>query len=232
MTNIALTEFLAQFITEERLQRFDDVLQNRTRRLTVVLENIHHAHNASACLRTCDCLGIQDVHVVESMNSFEPNRDISLGSSQWLTIRRFQNEASAEHDASPTIRCLQELKDNGYRILTTSPRQHSRSLYDLQADEPTAVVFGAEQLGVSDEAVEFADGLIHIPMYGFTESFNISVSVALVMQHLLADLRRQSDWQLAEAEVQELRDRWIRASLGEKLAPLIRRFEADLAADD
>lgn len=232
MTNTSLTDFLAQFITEERLQRFDDVLQNRTRRLTVVLENIHHAHNASACLRTCDCLGIQDVHVVEAFNSFEPNQEIALGASQWLTIRRFRDEDEVhDQQASASERCLTELKEKGYRVLATSPRQESRPLYDFSGDQPTAVVFGAEQLGVSDLAMDMADDLVHIPMYGFTESFNISVSVALVIQHLLASARGTPDWRLSEAEQLELKDRWIKATLGPKLDPLVRRFQADFASE-
>ena len=224
--------FLKQFLTDERLARFDDVLMHRTRHLSLVLENVHHAHNASACLRTCDCLGIQDVHIIESHNSFEPNHEIALGASQWLTTFRYQDapEASDECDAAPnpTENCIQHLRSEGYRILATSPLQDSVALDDVPVDTKTAIIFGAEQIGVSETAISQADVLVHIPMFGFTESFNISVSVALVFQHLLNKTRTQIvDWQLSEEEKQVLRERWVQHSLGEKLAPLCRRFEAD-----
>lgn len=224
-----LFEFLKQFVTDERLQRFDNVLAHRTRHLTLVLENVYHAHNASACLRTCDCLGIQDVHIIESQNSFEPNPDIALGASQWLTTHRYHGtENTARGDDTATEECLSQLRESGYRILATSPRQDSTALDDISVDPKTAIIFGAEQLGVSDAAIAAADGLIHIPMYGFTESFNISVSVALVFQQIFSRLRQSDlDWQLSAAAQQQLRDQWVRHSLGEKLAPLCRRFEAD-----
>ena len=225
----SLHQFLAQFLTEERLARFEDVLAHRTRHLTLVLENVFHAHNASACLRTCDCLGIQDVHIIETRNAFEPNDDIALGSGQWLTTRRFH--ATSDED-SPTADCIADLRQAGYRILATSPLQNSLPLHEDTATEKTAVIFGAEQLGVSQTAIDQADDLVHIPMYGFTESFNISVSVALVFQQLLNRVREHGDaWQLTETEKQELREKWVRQSLGTKLAPLIRRFEQDLGHD-
>lgn len=224
-----LFEFLKQFVTAERLQRFDDVLAQRTRRLTLVLENIHHAHNASACLRTCDCFGIQDVHIIESQNSFEPNQDIALGASQWLTIHRYcETEAAGQDTSAATTDCLKQLRDAGYRILATSPRQNSLPLDAVSVDERTAIIFGAEQLGVSETAIREADELVHIPMFGFTESFNVSVSVALVFQDLVSRLRASgTEWCLGDDEVQELRDRWVRQSLGSKLEPLCRRYEAD-----
>ncbi len=224
-------QFLSQFLTEDRLSRFEEVLANRTRYLTLVLENVYHVHNASACLRTCDCLGIQDVHIIESQNRFEPNVDIALGANQWLTTHEYSTEADANSKPdtdAPTIACIQELRSQGYRILATSPRQDSLPLNDVPVNQKTAVIFGAEQLGVSEAAISHADNLIHIPMYGFTESFNISVSVALVFQHLLNVLsRRDVIWKLTETEKQSLRDSWVRQSLGQKLAPLCRRFAAE-----
>lgn len=219
-------EFLKQCMTEERIQRFQDVLTQRTRHHTVVLEDIFHEHNASACLRTCDCFGLQDVHIIESNNSFEPNPEIALGASQWLDIHRYSTvEANNE---SQQQRCYQRLKDQGFRIMATSPVQHSVSLLDVDWTIPTAVVFGAEQVGVSSAAIKHADALIHIPMFGFTESFNISVSVALVLQHLMSRLRTSTqDWPLKEDDAKEILSSWVRHSLGEKLGPLQRRYQQD-----
>jgi len=231
---ISLSEFLKQFLLEDRLQRFEEVARQRTRHLTIVLENIFHAHNASACLRTCDCFGIQDVHIVEDRNRFEPNKDIALGASQWLTIHRYQQNTEAtaapSSDGPPTATrvCIESLQQQGYHVLATSPRQHSVPLQEIDVTRPTALIFGAEQVGVSEEAIELADQLVHIPMYGFTESFNISVSAALCLQHLTTRLRQTKvRWPLSEQAHDELMDEWVRKSLGAKLEPLLRRYEQD-----
>ena len=181
----ALYEFLRQCISDERLQRFDEVLDRRTRHLTVVLENVFHAHNASACLRTCDCFGIQDVHVIESLNNFDPNPEVALGASKWLSIHRYTNhdEDVSREASAATARCFESLRSDGYKILATSPVQNSVPLDDVRLDEKTAILFGAEQTGISDFATHEADELIHIPMFGFTESFNVSVS-ALSLIHI------------------------------------------------
>ncbi|MEQ9409018.1 MAG: RNA methyltransferase [Fuerstiella sp.] len=236
-----LSEFLQQFITADRLRRFDEVLSQRTRQITVVLENIYHAHNASACLRTCDCFGIQDVHVIEAGNCFRPNGDIAMGASKWLTTHRYvpsaQNPSPAgsadASDPEVTVACLQNLRDQGYRLLATSPRQQSTPLDRINTTSRTAVIFGAEKSGISDTAVSMADELICIPMYGFTESFNVSVSVAIILHQLVSQLRAGSgDWQLTNEEQQLIRKDWIRRTLGHRLQPLCRRFEAEQSETD
>jgi len=226
-----LLQFLEGCIAEERLQRFRDVLSHRTRHVALVLENVFHVHNASACLRTCDCFGVQDVHTIESHNSFEPNKGVALGASKWLTIRRYSRKLSDDkNDTAATADCIKHLRDHGYRILATSPRQNSKPLDEVTIDGKTAVIFGAEQMGVSDFAISQADDLIHIPMFGFTESFNISVSVAMVLQHLIGQLNANAtDWKISEAEKRELFEKWVRISLGDKLPPLLRRFEESQA---
>lgn len=241
------SEFLKQFLLEDRLQRFEQVARERTRHLTIVLENIFHAHNASACLRTCDCFGVQDVHIIEDRNRFEPNKDIALGASQWLTIHRYWGEdgasrlpaegraAVADPDVSTTgdgraatRNCIVALQQQGYQVLATSPRQHSVPLQDVDISRPTALIFGAEQVGVSDQAIKLADQLVHIPMHGFTESFNISVSAALCLHQLTTQMRQSAvHWQLSEQARADIIDEWVRKSLGSRLAPLLRRFEQD-----
>jgi len=223
----ALFDFLKQCLTGDRLQRFDEVVNFRTRHLTVVLENIFHEHNASAVLRTCDCLGIQDVHVIESQNDFAPNPEVALGASKWLTVRNYQWDSEPTEDVVPnaSVDCIRHLKRNGYRVLATSPRQDSIPISEVTVEKKTAVVLGAEQIGVSDAAISESDDLIHIPMYGFTESFNVSVSAAVILQQLTTLLHASNiDWQLTDAERDELVERWVRRSLGAKLEPLIRRF--------
>lgn len=218
-----LSEYLQKFVTEQRLDRFREVLAQRTRYLTMVLEDIFHPHNASACLRTCDCFGIQDVHIVEHRNEFEPNEEISLGSSQWLTIHQHLSDSG---DAG--VRCIQQLQEQGFRVVATSPRQNSLPLDQVPIDKPLAVIFGAEQMGVSEASIEASDALVHIPMYGFTESFNISVSLALIARELTTRIRAAGiEWQLPADQHDALLDEWVEITLGEKLAPLKRRHESD-----
>lgn len=221
--------YLKQFLLEDRLQRLEKVLVERTRHLTVVLENVHHDHNASACLRTMDCLGLQDVHVIDSNNEFRPNSDVALGASKWLTIHRYQADQSAQPPETQQKKCFQQLRKQGYQILATSPRQHSIPLHKIEVEQPIAIVFGAEQMGVTEESMNAADGLIHIPMYGFTESFNISVSVAVVFHHLMLKLRTSRvHWELPEDQQQALLLQWVQKSLGHKYDALKKRFDDDL----
>ena len=222
-----LSDYLKQCLTDDRLQRFDEVVKFRTRHLTVVLENVYHEHNASAVLRTCDCLGIQDVHVIESQNSFSPNPEVALGASKWLTVHNYRSDSEPSNDSqlNVSVDCIRHLKEEGFRVVATSPRQDSLPLSDVTIDQKTAIVFGAEQIGVSDEAISESDDLVHIPMYGFTESFNVSVSVAVILQPLTTLLHASDiDWQLTDTERGDLIERWVRQSLGSTLAPLIRRF--------
>jgi tRNA (guanosine-2'-O-)-methyltransferase len=229
----ALSEYLKQCLTDDRLQRFNEVVKFRTRHLTVVLENVYHEHNASAVLRTCDCLGIQDVHVIESLNSFAPNPEVALGASKWLTVHNYRSEpdSSDRPPSNISVDCIRHLKKDGFRVLSTSPRQDSLPLSQVTFDQKTAIVFGAEQIGVSDEAISESDDLIHIPMFGFTESFNVSVSAAVILQHLATLLHASDiDWRLTDTEHGELTERWVRQSLGSKLEPLIRRFNDEQMA--
>ena len=185
----AMLEFLTQFITDERKQRFEEVLDFRTRHITVVLEDIFQPHNASAVLRSCELRGIQDVHIVENNNRYDVNPDVVLGSTKWLNIY--------------------------YKIVATCPHRDDFTPDTLPLDQPIALVFGTEKLGLSDYAVENADMHVRIPMYGFTESYNISVSAALLMYTLTNRLHASSDinWHLTEEERNALRLVWTRRSL-------------------
>lgn len=221
--------YLKQFILEDRLQRLEQILQYRTRHLTVLLENVFHDQNASACLRTVECFGLQDVHVIDSHNDFRPNREVALGASKWLTFHRYQTEKSGTADQpkqSQQQACFENLRNKGYRILATSPRPDSIPIHEVQVTQPAAIVFGTEHTGVSEAAMDAADDLIHIPMTGFTESFNISVAVGIILQHLIQQLRKSDTaWQLSDAEQQNLLLQWVKKSLGHKYEPLKRRFD-------
>jgi len=214
--NKELVKYLSGFVTENRLKRFEEVIAHRTRHLTVVLEDIYQPHNAAAVLRSCDCFGIQDVHVIENQNKFEANPDIELGSAKWVTLIR--HNAKEENTAD----CITSLKKNDYKIVVTSPHPEISSgqartcceIEELDITNKTALVFGTEMRGATPVAFEQADAFVKIPMVGFTESLNISVSAAVTLYALVSRLKKsQTRWQLSEEEVLEIKLRWIKNSL-------------------
>lgn len=201
-------EFLNQFITPERIAKQEGVLENRTKYITAVIEDIYQPHNASAVIRTCDCFGIQDLHIIENKNDYRVNPKVALGSGQWVNVIKHKEEENN------SLSCLNELKSKGYKIVATTPHTEN-SIYDLSLDQPVALVFGNEKEGISDLVMKNADELVNIPMYGFTESFNISVSAALCLS-LLSEKLRTTDinWQLTEEEKTTLMVDWAKKHLG------------------
>lgn len=190
-----LIEFLAGYVTENKRDKIAAVLGERTRHLTVLLEDIYQPHNAAACLRSCDCLGVQDVHIVESENEYRPNNEVAMGSSKWLTLHRYHGAASA----------LETLRARGYRLVATTPNEDGFDLETLPLDRPVALLFGTEERGLTGETLEAADDSLRLPMYGFTQSYNISVTVAISLSRLVARLRQSDlDWHLGEEEKREL----------------------------
>ncbi len=205
-----LIQHLSDFITEERLSLFQKNLEQRTNQISIVLEDIFHSQNASAVLRTADCFGIQNIHIIENRNEYNTNPNVSLGSSKWLT-QTFYNQQK-----NNTKECLQKLKDDGFRILATTPHG-AKSINEIDIKKgKIALLFGAEQEGLSDTALQMADEKITIPMFGFTESYNISVAAALCMQTISSKIReRKIDWQLTEIEKDKVLLNWLRNSIKE-----------------
>jgi len=223
------TKVLAAFyeiITSNKREMFERIAANRTKHLTVVMENIYQEHNASAVLRTCDCFGLQELHVIEKDNAYKIQRDIALGAGRWVDMYNYDDSENVTKD------CLNDLKAKGYKIIATTPHTDSQTIYDLDLLQPIALVFGTERRGISEEVIEIADDFVKIPMYGFTESFNISVSAAIVLNTLRQRLE-QSDlnWKLSEEEQTLLKIDWCTKILnGGDL--LEKKFRADLAAND
>ena len=211
-----LYEFLSGFITEDRKKRFEQVLQYRTRHFTIVLEDIYQSHNASAVLRSCDLTGIQDIHIIENKWVYDINPDIVVGSTKWLDLHKYNVEEFNTPEA------FDHLHDMGYKIVATCPHNNDYTPDTLPLEEPIAIVFGTEKTGLSDYALEHADMYVQIPMYGFTESFNISVSAALLMYTLTQRLHKRDDisWRLTDDELELLRLDWTRKSLNR-----VRSFE-------
>lgn len=202
-------DYLSNLITDERWQLMNNTLADRTRYLTVVLEDIYQPHNASAVLRTCDCFGIQDVHIIENKNKYSVNPDVALGASKWLNLKKYSEQENN------TIACINTLKEQGYRIVATTPHTNDVDLEDFDLTKgKTALLFGSEQPGLSKIALEHADEFLKIPMYGFTESFNISVSASIILHHLRLRLNQSEiNWGLSKQENEVILLDWLKRSI-------------------
>lgn len=205
-----LIEYMSQFLTPQRLNLFCRILSQRTNYITVVLEDIFHSHNASAVLRSCDCFGIQDVHVIESRHKYDVNPDIALGASKWLSLYKYNKQ---EGGCARSV--IEALKVKNYTILATLPDENAVPFEDVDVSKgPMALVFGGERSGVSEEVRSMADDFITIPMSGFTESLNISVAAAILLQHFSGLARRcANEWELNEQYRNAILLRWIRQSV-------------------
>ena len=215
-----LYEHLKAFLTDERKELFERVIQMRTRHLTVVLEDIYQPHNASAVLRSCDCFGVQDVHIIEKDHEYEVNPGVALGASKWLTMHKY-----SETGALNT--CVTNLKDKGYHVVATTPHHDQNTIQRLPIDKPIALMFGTEVHGLSERAIELADSHVVIPMHGFTESFNISVSAAICLHDLTTRLHSSEvDWKLSAAEQEDLLLEWAQKSI-KSSDKILERFLTD-----
>lgn len=220
---LQLIEYLKDFTTESRWDTINEVLENRTDHLTVVLEDLHKPHNANAVLRSCDGFGVQDVHVIENKNEFDTEGTVSIGAHQWLTLNRF-NKPGADNIGD----CFTSLRQKGYRIIATTPHENDTDLRELDINTKTALVFGTELHGISEEVKEQADGFVKIPMYGFSESFNISVSAAVCLYDLTTRIRNSDiNWQLKQEYKRGLRLDWLTRSIkaGDKL---VKKFLSEI----
>ena len=205
-----LIDYLSTYVTPERLSLFEKILKNRTYYFTVVLEDIYQSQNASAVLRTCDCFGIQNVNVIENRNTFNVNKEVALGASKWLSIRKFTD------CKNNSLEAIQTLKKVGFRIVATSPHVNDTLLDDFDIDKgKAAFVFGSELPGISETIMNEADEFVKIPMFGFTESFNISVSAAIILHHLTDKLHKNPNihWKLTSEEKAEIRLQWLRKTI-------------------
>jgi len=220
-----LYSFLSGFISENKKNKFEEIILQRTRYITVVLEDIFQPHNASAVLRSCDCFGVQDVHIIENKNKYEINPDVALGSSKWLSLYKYHETKNN------TKACLQQLKDKGYRIIATTPHKNDTSPEKLSLDQKIALVFGTEMNGLTTDVLEIADGYVRIPMYGFTESLNISVSVALLLWSIIERLHNSEiPWQISGSESLDIRIAWSK-SIIKKADLLEKEFLRKIASD-
>lgn len=204
-----LIEYLESYLTERRSGLIEKVLQDRTRYITLVLEDIFQSQNASAVMRTCDCFGIQDIHVIENKNQYEVSQDVTMGSTKWLNLKRYNS------NENNTLEAIDKLRSDGYRIVATSPHAEDITIRDFDIEKgKVALFFGTELTGLSDIVMDNADEFVKVPMYGFTESYNISVCAALVLYELTQKLRKSDiDWKLTTEEHNDTKLEWYKRSV-------------------
>lgn len=197
----ALVNFLEQHITQNKAEQIKRVLPERTHYITIALEDTYQSHNASAIIRSCEIFGVQNIHAVEDRNQFVPTMGISKGALKWVDIHRYNS----------TKNCLETLKNQGYSIVATVPDANAIPINKLPLDKKIALVFGTELVGLTQEALSLADATTYIPMYGFTNSFNVSVSAALCLQSITERLRASTiDWKMSKEEQLNLKLSWLR----------------------
>jgi tRNA (guanosine-2'-O-)-methyltransferase len=211
MSNIHLIQQLEKFATDRRKELFYNTILERTRYITIVLEDIFQTQNASAVLRTCDCLGIQDVHIIENYNKYHVNPDVALGSNKWLTLKKYNSK-----QADNTELAVKTLKAAGYRIVATTPHYNDVDLNNFALEKgKAAFLLGNEKQGLSKKAIHLADEFLKIPMYGFTESYNISVSAAIILYQLINRLKfsNEIDWRVSDDEKNDILLDWFKVSV-------------------
>lgn len=202
--DVALLEYLEGFLTESRKKRFLEILKNRTNHFTIAMEDVYQLHNTSAVMRSCEVFGIQELNVVEQKYGKRIDTEIAMGAQKWVDINRFNSMQN----------CMDSLREKGYQIIATTPHNDSCMLHEFDITKRSAIFFGTEKEGLSQEVIDQADGYLKIPMVGFTESLNISVSAAIIIQDITNRLRQSKvDWKLTAEEILQKRLTWTRNSI-------------------
>lgn len=202
--NQDLLTYLEGFLTESRKEGFLRVLKNRTKHFTIAMEDVYQLHNTSAVMRSCEVFGIQELNVIEQKFGKRIDTEIAMGAQKWVDVNRFNTVQS----------CIDEMRAKGYQIIATTPHNDSCMLHEFDISKPSVLFFGTEKNGLSEEVIQQADGFIKIPMVGYTESLNISVSAAIIIQDVTNRLRQSNiNWQLSEEEILEKRLDWTRKSI-------------------
>lgn len=217
MIDLQLLQHLETYLTDHRLARFKQVLDQRTKHFTVATEDVYQLHNTSAVMRTCDVFGLQELNIVEETNSKSIDGEIAMGAQKWVDLNRFDTVTD----------CIHNLKQKGYQIVATTPHTDDCDLYDFDVTKKACFFFGRETEGLSDAVLNQADSFLKIPMVGFTESLNISVSAAIILQHATSKLKKTDiNWQLTEDEKLEKRLDWCKKTI-KSYDDIVARFYSD-----
>ena len=214
MVDLELLQYLEEYLTENRKKRFSQVLDERTKHFTVAVEDVYQLHNTSAVIRSCDVFGIQEVHIIEEINRKRIDREIAMGAQKWVDLNRYNNVKD----------CIKSLKNQGYQIVATTPHTEDCLIQDFNITNKSCFFFGRETEGLSDEVLDAADVFLKIPMVGFTESLNISVSAAIILQDVTSRLKASKiNWQLSEMEKAAKRLDWIKKTI-KSYDEIVKRF--------
>jgi tRNA (guanosine-2'-O-)-methyltransferase len=218
MIDLKYLEFLEDILTDNRKERFATVLAKRTNHFTVAMEDIFQLHNTSAVMRSCEVFGVQELNVIEEKYGKSIDKEIAMGAQKWVDVNRFESITN----------CIESLKSKGYQIIATTPHENDCMLDEFDITKKSAFFFGTERDGLSEEVLKNADGFLKIPMVGFTESLNISVSAAITLQSLTSRLRKTDiKWQLSEEEILIKRLQWAKNTIKD-----IKRIEARYYAEN
>ena len=203
-----IIDYLSGFIKAERRERLREILRQRTRHITVVLEDIYQPQNASAVLRTCECLGIQEIHVIENHHEYRLNPAVVQGASKWIKLEK-HNRAGEDN----TRACIEHLRTRGYRIIAMDPAPEGKTVEQLDVSNKLALCFGSEEPGLSAALKDLADETVRIPIHGFTRSYNLSVSAGISLYTLVTTLRNSGViWQLGAGDATDLYIKWLAQS--------------------
>ena len=206
--NLELQSYAEQFMTKERPVILKKILEQRTRHVTLVAESLLDEHNIHALMRSSECFGLQDFHNIPYKDAIlKKNKSVTRGAFQWMHIYNY------DLHENPTTDCIAFLKNKGFKVYVTSSNINasaSYTPYNVPIEKPLAIMMGNEHRGISEEALALADGVIEIPMYGFTESFNVSVAGSLILSPIVDRLRKSTiPWQLSQEEQKQLYYEWI-----------------------
>ena len=217
MIDLALVEYLESYLTESRKARFEQVLSQRTKHFTVATEDVYQLHNTSAVMRSCDVFGIQELHVIEEQNVKRIDREIAMGAQKWVDLQRYNSSA----------KCIETLLQKGYKIVATTPHDSNCTLEEFDVTKKSCFFFGRETEGLSKEVLENASCFLKIPMVGFTESLNISVSAAIILQHITSQLKKTDiKWELDKAELLEKRFDWCKKTI-KSFDKILERYKSE-----
>ncbi|MBW8359657.1 MAG: RNA methyltransferase [Weeksellaceae bacterium] len=196
--------YLKRFLTDERLTKIERYAAESSGYALPVMEDIFQFRNAAAIVRSVEACGFHKIVAMESENEFNPYLKVTKGAETWVEVEKMPH----------SLESLQEIKNRGYKILAVSPENNATMLPDYDLKEPVALVFGTEKEGVTDEILDFADETLAVPMYGFTESFNVSVAAAICFYELRQKLIKSGiEYKLTGDKLWELKVRWARNSI-------------------
>ena len=217
MQKTSLLEHLETFLTPRRIALFNKVIAERTNHFTVATQDVYQLHNTSAVIRSCEVFGIQNIHVIEERKPKRIDREIAMGAQKWVDVNRY----------STSKECIKQLRKKGYQIVATTPYGESTALKDFNIEKPSAIFFGTEKEGLSDEILNEADCRLNIPMFGFTESLNISVSAAIILQSITSRLKSSEiNWQLSEEDKINLKYEWLKKCIKNSVS-IIAQFNTE-----